>query len=139
MITSYPAEFKAQVISEFKAGSSLNQLAAAHHCPKSTIQGWVRQHERVRVVPKKENPLAAYDLDDMAVKLVDGSVSAVQAIFGVTKDDTWLKRQNAADLAVLAGVISDKLYRLLGAIGPANNPDNGAHSLDSGATTPVDR
>ena len=128
MANTYSDELKAQVISEWMAGSSLNQLAATHSVPKPTVQHWVKGRERLVIpvsIPKKD-PMEPYDLDRMAVDLVDGSVRAVTAIFRVTADDVWLKRQNAADLAVLAGVISDKLYRLLGAIQPAqaDQPDD---------------
>ena len=114
----YSPELKAQVIAEWMAGASQKQLVTAFGVPQSTVRTWIR--DRIRVAPKKQDELAPYDLDAMAVGLVDGSVRAVTAIFGVTADDTWLKRQNAADLAILAGVISDKLYRLLGAIRPTN-------------------
>ncbi len=118
---TYTDELKAQVIAEWKAGSSLNALVKAHGVPKTTVRSWVGPHDRVAIVhsaaPKKE--VTTYNLDDMALRLVRGSVDAVDRIYGVTADDVWLKRQSAADLAILAGVIADKLYRLLGAIEPA--------------------
>ena len=121
MPTVYAPETKAQVIAEWKAGSSLNGLSKGHGIPKATIQRWVSLHPRIQVIPstqpKKEQ--ATYDLDAMALRLIEGSVTAVDRIYGVTSDELWLKRQNAADLAILAGVIADKLYRLLGAIQPA--------------------
>lgn len=120
-MTEYAPETKAQVIAEWKAGSSLNALVKAHGVPKTTLRHWLEGHARVAVAhvpaPKKEQ--ATYDLDAMALRLVRGSVDAVDRIYGVTNDDEWLRKQNAADLAVLAGVIADKLYRLLGAIQPA--------------------
>ena len=116
---TYTPEFKAQVIAEWKAGSAMKGLARAHKIPQSTVQTWLKGHTRVALVsapdPKKK-VAELYDLDAMALKLIDGSVSAVTAIHGVTLDGAWLQRQNAADLAILLGVISDKLYRLLGAI-----------------------
>lgn len=119
-------EVKATVIAEWKAGSSLNALVKAHGVPKTTVRGWVAPYERVAIAPsaapKKE--LATYDLDEMALRLVRGSVDAVDRIYGVTGDGEWLRKQNAADLAVLAGVIADKLYRLLGAIQPTNSADD---------------
>jgi hypothetical protein len=131
MASTYSDELKAQVIAEWMAGASQKQLVAAYHVPQTTIRSWIAGHDRVVIAPsaapKKAEP---YDLDRMAVDLVDGSVRAVTAIFGVTADDTWLKRQNAADLAVLAGVISDKLYRLLGAIQPSSGPDSAVPAGD---------
>lgn len=114
---TYTDEQRAQVIAEWKAGSSLNQLARAHKMPKGTVQRWVQNLERVQVATQK-NEVAVYDLDAMALRLIDGSVSAVSSIHGLATRSDWLEKQNAADLAVLLGVISDKLYRLLGAIRP---------------------
>lgn len=122
MANVYSSAERAKVLSEWMAGASLNQLARDNGIPKSTVQRWVDGQKRViaqSTGPKKDVPV--YDLDDMALKLVDGSVNAVTHILGVTQDDAWLKRQNAADLAVFAGVISDKLYRLLGAIQPVSS------------------
>ena len=113
---TYTPELRAAVIAEWGAGSSLDSLAKAHQLPKSTVRNWVQGYDRVALVPTAKKELGSYDFDGAAVNLVDGSVRAIQAIYGATADEAWLKRQSAADLAILAGVIADKLYRLLGAI-----------------------
>ena len=123
MANTYTPELKAQVIAEWKAWASQKNLVKQFWVPQTTLRAWVRPYERISAAPKKDPALEPYDLDKMAVELVDGSVRAVTAIFGVTADSTWLKGQNAADLAVLAGVISDKLYRLIGAIRQQDGPD----------------
>lgn len=115
MANTYAPDLKAQVIAEWKAGSSLNQLAQQFKIPKSTIQTWAEAHPRTMLIPK-QNSLADYDLDGMAVELLDGSLGAIRAIQRAPADEAWLKRQDAQQLAILYGVISDKLYRLLGAI-----------------------
>ena len=121
MVRQYEPEIQARVIAEWKAGSSLNQLAREFKIPKSTIQGWAEAHPRTMLVPK-QNPLANYDLDGMAVELLDGSLGAIRAIQRAPTDEAWLKRQDAQQLAILYGVISDKLYRLLGAIRREDEP-----------------
>ncbi len=116
MARTYSPELKTQVIAEWKAGSSLDSLAKAHTMPKATVQAWTSHLERVPVsIAKRPEP---YDLDEMAIRLINGSVNAVSAIHGVTEDGAWLRSQTASELAILLGVISDKLYRLLEAIHP---------------------
>lgn len=123
MTRTYTDELKAQAIADWKAGASLGQLVKDYHVPKATAQGWLKGHERLAVQvsnPKKE----PYNLDQLAVELVDGSGKALVAIYRLAEDPTWLRQQNAADLGVFAGVISDKLYRLLGAVTAANGNDH---------------
>lgn len=115
-MTTYAPDLKAQVIAEWGAGSSLDRLAKDHGVPKSTVRNWVQGYDRVALVPTAKTELGAYDLDKAAVGLVDDSIRAIHAIYGTAEDPAWLRGQNAADLAILAGVIADKLYRLLGAI-----------------------
>ena len=124
-MTTYPAEVKAQVIADWMAGASLGQLVKTYEVKKPTIQTWVRNRERLAVqvsTPKRE----PYNLDKLAVDLVDGSGKALVAIFRLAEDTEWLRQQNAADLAIYAGVISDKLYRLLGAVTAAPTVDDPA-------------
>ena len=122
MANTYTAEVKAQVIAEWKAGSSLGQLVKAHGIPKATVQNWVSTHERLQLVQVPNTKTEPYDLDKMAVELVDGSRRAILSIYRLAEDIEWLRSQNAADVAVLGGVISDKLYRLLGAITGSSGP-----------------
>lgn len=64
------------------------------------------------------------DLDDLAQTLVVENFRAIFAILRQSQDPAWLRQQNAKDLAILLGVSSDKLYRLLIAVaGGAQQPD----------------
>lgn len=111
---TYTDEVKAQVIAARRAGTSENALVTQFGVPKSTLRGWVKEAQS----HPKTNSLATLDIDAIGLKLIDGSVSAVGAIAGVTLDPTWLRQQNAHDLAILYGVIADKLIRVLGAVKP---------------------
>lgn len=113
-MATYPPEIKAQVIAARLAGTSENALVKQFNVPKTTLRFWVKQAE----LHPKTKALAELDIDAIGMKLIDGSVSAVGAIAGVTLDPTWLRQQNAHDLAILYGVIADKLIRVLGAVKP---------------------
>ena len=78
------------------------------------MQRWVAGQDRVTLVqstqPKKE--LVTYDLDGGALRLVKGSIDAGENILALTRDKEWLAKQDAGALAILYGVIFDKLARL---------------------------
>lgn len=135
MPRTYAPELKAQVIAEWKAGSSLGGCSRAFSVPLTTVASWVKGESRlpVELQQPKQKP-EPYNLDQMAVKLVDGSVHAVSAIHGIAQEHEWLQKQNAADLGVLLGIISDKLYRLLEAIRPYRaEPAAGAAVITAGS------
>lgn len=122
-MTQYNDEFKAQIISEWMAGSSLNQLSAVHKMPKATVQSWVRGHTRYTLPVPQKNGLEDYDFDGAAEQLIDGSVRAYKAIVRAAEDPEWIKGHSPSEAAILAGVIADKLYRLLGAIERPTDPN----------------
>lgn len=105
-------DVQAQVVAEWKSGSSERTLAQMHRVSRRTIARWVAGHERA----VKTNTLAAYDLDAMALRLISGSVSTLGAIHGIGQQEDWLRKQSADELAIFYGVIADKLIRVLAAI-----------------------
>lgn len=126
---TYPNELKAQVIAERNAGASWKSLSARYEAPIPTIRHWVQSAPDSTL---KTTRLSAYDWDAMALRLVDGSVSAVGSIQRITTNEKWIAGQNAHDLAILYGVIADKLYRLLNAVRRSPG-DSGPVAIDTGA------
>ncbi len=126
MASKYADEFKAQVIAGWKAGDSELQLAERYDVPRTTLQKWLKGHERAT-----KTSLTIYDYDAMAVRLIDGSISALGAIQNIASDKSWLEGQDAGQVAILYGVIADKLYRVLGAIRrPESDEPTGAPEPD---------
>jgi hypothetical protein len=111
----HPDDLKAKVIAEHMAGASLGQLAKAYNVPKPTVQRWVGGAPRYPVSIRKET-LQTYDFDKVAVELIDGSVRAFTSILHAAEDHEWIKSHSPNEAAILAGVIADKLYRLLGSL-----------------------
>lgn len=122
----YSSELRAQVIGEWMAGASLGQLSRAHQVPKSTIRGWIEGRSR-STLARPTAPKNQWDGRDQAnersideifwMELIAG-IRASSAILSQVTDREWLLRQDAASLAVLYGVISDKRFRLLAAFEP---------------------
>ena len=122
MTRKYTDELRDQVIAEHMAGASLGQLAKAYGVSKPTVQRWVGGAPRYPVSIQK-NTLSTYDFDGAAKELIDGSVRAFTSILRAAEDHEWIKGHSPNEAAILAGVIADKLYRLLGAIEVGNEPD----------------
>lgn len=125
----YPSEVKNHARARWKAGDSLDEIAASVSAPKSTVQGWMQNTPRdlgQQVVLAREavppsvpnnNQPPQVNIDEVAAGLVHDYRSAVGSIARLiaTGDGSdWIKGQGAGELAVLAGVLSDKLLRVLG-------------------------
>jgi hypothetical protein len=59
------------------------------------------------------DPQKRAELDDLVGGLLRAIIVSLQVQTEQFADKTWLRQQNAADLAVLFGVQSDKLFRIL--------------------------
>ena len=51
---TYTQEQKAQVVAEWLAGATQNDLATRHHLPKSTVSTWTKRFPRTALVPKRD-------------------------------------------------------------------------------------
>lgn len=127
---SYPDEVKNHARARWKAGDSAAQIAEAIGAPLSSVKRWVKGTERSslpvvqlsreassKTKTEPEEP-PTVDIDRIAARLIDGSSNALDAIgrLVATGDGSdWLKGQGAHELAILYGVISDKLVRVLAA------------------------
>lgn len=108
---SRPAEVKAAVILEWKAGAPLAALVSKYQVPARTLRGWLKGQDRAAIAVKNKPTL-----DEMAYELVAETFGALIAIARNAQDPAWLQEQRADGLHLLFGVASDKLIRLLGAI-----------------------
>lgn len=54
-------------------------------------------------------------LDELVRQHLTTSLQAVVRIAQIVTDEEWIKRQNANDIAMLYGVLSDKAVHILGA------------------------
>jgi transposase-like protein len=118
---TYPAEVKAQAIVQWKAGASLNQLAAQTGAPKSTVRRWLAGHVRTPRVSKRTetNGLpSTEELDRLAWREVVGNFDALESLRQLIAEPHFRAGEgpNPRGVAVLFGVISDKQIRFLAAL-----------------------
>ena len=127
---TYSDEQKAQALALVASGTPVQSVARELKIGRATLRHWVDQNNG-GLLAATQKTLATYNLDAMAVDLVDGSVRSVRNIQRATEDEAWVKRQSADQLAILYGVISDKLYRLLAAVRTEGPRDDGAANIVS--------
>lgn len=123
---------RGEVIAALLEGQGVNQVANALNLPKSTVS-------------RIKNTLAVEQLEqvgtqkrDRLTSLIEGhlteSLKAATSLAVRVQDDTeWFKGQNAADIAVLYGVLTDKAIRILEAAESAGNGEGEA----SGSVEPA--
>lgn len=119
MARTYSDETKAAVMAALLEGQSVNSVAKQYNIPKGTVSGWKHQTQGVALssTQKKE------ELGNLLMDLVIIKAKLLIQIAQTTMDKKWILKQNSADLAVYAGVESDKLFRMLEAFS-ANDSDS---------------
>lgn len=118
---TYTDETKAQVMAALLTGQSINAVAREYKIPKQTISNWKNRDKPG--VPRDDTQKAA-EIEDLLSGYLKENLKTLRAQAEFFREETWLKKQEASQLAVLHGVLSDKAIRLLEAFG--DEPEPGA-------------
>lgn len=118
---TYSDETKAQVMAALLTGQSINAVAREYKIPKQTISNWKNRDKPG--VPRDDTQKAA-EIEDLLSGYLKENLKTLRAQAEFFREETWLKKQEASQLAVLHGVLSDKAIRLLEAFG--DEPEPGA-------------
>lgn len=119
-MTSYTGDQKAAVLAALLAGQSIGSIAREYKIPKSTISGWKNEPAQVRESRTQKNEIGGLILEYLKANLTALKVQTI-----MFSDQAWLAKQNAADVAVLHGVMTDKAIRIIEAMSKANDlPDD---------------
>jgi transposase-like protein len=106
----YSDETKAQVMAALLAGQAVSKVASDYKIPYSTVGTWAKDAKgliRESSIQKRER------IGELVVDNVEAALEATRALANVFTDETWIRRQEASQLAVLYGVLSDKTVRVL--------------------------
>jgi transposase-like protein len=118
---TYSDETKAQVMAALLTWQSINAVAREYKIPKQTISNWKNRDKPG--VPRDDTQKAA-EIEDSLFGYLKENLKTLRAQAEFFREETWLKKQEASQLAVLHGVLSDKAIRLLEAFG--DEPEPGA-------------
>ncbi len=118
---SYDPETKAAVLAALLEGQSVNAVAKDYGIPSGTVKSWKSRDlgEKVAKVATEKQ----VEIGDLLVKYMEESLKTLIAQLQIFRDPQWLKIQSASDAAVLHGVQTDKLMRMLEALNRAESTD----------------
>jgi len=109
---SHSPETQAAVLAALLEGQSISSVAREYKIPRSTVSRWNKD----KVVDQIERP----DVSELLLDYLRTNLETLKSQARFFGSHDWLKDQNAADLAVLHGVMTDKTIRILEAYGRAN-------------------
>lgn len=113
---TYDDNTKAAVMAALLAGQSVSSVAKEYKIPKGTVSGWKAKASGVgsATTQKKE------EIGDLIIHYLEASLKTLKVQAEQFSSIDWLNKQNAADVAVLHGVLTDKAIRLIEAFGDSD-------------------
>lgn len=109
----YSEEQKAAVMAALLAGQSVSSVARDYHIPQGTVKRWSAaakdQIEPVRSAKKER-------IGELLIDYLEANLITLHAQAKVFANEEWLLEQSASESAVLHGVLTDKVIRLLEAL-----------------------
>ena len=118
-MANHSDETKAAAMAALLAGQSISSVAKEYKLPKGTVSDWKRK-AAATVGGVGENPTQNGEIGDRLLVYLQASLDALAAQARLFGDPTWLRTQDASQLAVLHGVQTDKAIRLLEAMSTAD-------------------
>ena len=112
MAQHYDDNRKAQVLAALLTGQSISQVAREYNIPVGTVKYWSANREKVI----DENPTTKAAIGDLLLEYLKETLITVTAQQRHFRNEEWLNKQDASELAVLHGVSVDKSIRLLEAL-----------------------
>lgn len=121
MARRYSEETKAAVMAALLEGQSVRKVAKDYSIPVGTVKGW---SATMRADPPTGSAEKKREIGDLLLTYLRDSLQTLgEHQRRVFRNERWLDKQSASELAVLHGVIADKAIRLLEALGPPEDDD----------------
>lgn len=127
MRNSYSKETKAAVIAALLGGQSISKVAKDYDIPSGTINSWNTRHNKEENLTNATNASQKKEISDLIIELLETHLRAAIGIANAI-DPSYIKKQSASEVAVLLGVINDKAFRMLEALGRAEDNDQSTES-----------
>lgn len=108
MASEHPPEIRAEVMSCLLQGQGVTTVAKQYDIPTSTVSRWKRK--------AREEAGRTDDVGELLLEYLTANLTTLRAQAERFRDPEWLSEQDAADVAVLHGVLTDKAVRLLEAM-----------------------
>jgi transposase-like protein len=110
--SSYSVETKAAVLAALLEGQSVANVAKDYKMPLGTVSSWKNRQEKSLDNPA-EFATQKKSIGEQVFKLCEEHIKAATEIAKAVQDPEYIRSQQASDVAVLLGVINDKVFRIL--------------------------
>jgi len=118
--TQYSDETKAAVLVALMEGQAVSKIAETYQIPVGTIYGW-KSKELIGTASLPNEKREA--IGELLVEYLSESIKTLIVQIKHFRNKGWLEEQGAESLAVLHGVQTDKVMRMLEALGRAESDD----------------
>jgi len=105
----WPAEKRAEVIALLMLGNYPSHIEATTGVPENTVRDWAKDLGSI-------DALRQGRIGDLVYKYVTESLDTLASQSTTLRDPDWVKAQPADSIAILHGVICDKVCKILAAI-----------------------
>lgn len=119
---NYGKEIKAAVLAALLEGQSVSKVAKDYNIPSGTIKSWKNRQEQTDSATVATVATRKKEISDLIVTLLETHLQAAIDIANAIDAD-YIREQSASEVAVLLGVINDKAFRMLEALGRAEDND----------------
>ena len=112
---------KATALAALATGESVSSVARRLGISRTTATMWrdaAGLNETTGVVHEKKAAIG-----EQVYAYLEESIATLDHQVRCMRDEAWLKQQSAAGLAMLHGVLFDKMWRLAAALQPSSNVD----------------
>lgn len=100
-------------------GQGAHKVAADFKLPEGTVKAWRARMKDVDGSAKVASvePQKREEVGELLVQYLHANLATLKSQLLVFGDPVWLMKQDAGEVAVLHGVMTDKAIRLLDALG----------------------
>lgn len=112
-------ETRSAVLAALLAGQSVTQVAAQYELGHATVVAW---RDAAGLGSTVVQPQKRAELGELIGVYLRETLTTLSVQARFARDEAWLGKQPASEVAVLHGVLTDKAIRILSALEPDDAP-----------------
>lgn len=118
---AYDPQTKAAVMAALLAGQAMTAIAEEYDIPYGTVKSW--KSRELNSGAMMSDPDKRMAVGELLLEYLQESLVTLTVQVRHFRNMDWLKEQDASDLAVLHGVQTDKVVRIIEALERAQSSD----------------
>jgi len=135
MAKRYSSETKAAVMAALLAGQSPSEVARTYNLPRGTVAAWQHRQRKAAGIATVATEEKREEIGDLLIGYLHELLKTLTAQLEVFSDPRFIRPQNAAEIAVLHGLLADKGLRLLEALSQPEPDDGEQPGMDAESGT----